>query len=63
MNHRCIMKRFSFLLAVVFTITLNAQSNQSQKDPVKLVLQLTVDQLRGDIINKFKDKILLLIYE
>ena len=56
MNHRCIMKRFSFLLAVVFTITLNAQSNQSQKDPVKLVLQLTVDQLRGDIINKFKDK-------
>ena len=49
------MKKF-IVLFLLFTFAVNANYNDSKKEDVKLVLQITVDQLRGDIINKFKDK-------
>ncbi len=44
------------IIALFMMFVLTSYAQEIKNDKVKLVLQLTVDQLRGDIINKFKDK-------
>ncbi len=57
------MKKLHFLFLILllisfqFTNSVNAQNIPAEKSKIKLVLQLTVDQLRGDMFNKFENNL------
>ncbi len=50
-----IMKRIILLLMLVFSVAFS--QNENSKSDIKLVLQIVVDQMRGDIINKYKENL------
>ena len=53
------MNRLSFLLAVAFALLVTGTADLAaarERSKVRLVLQITVDGLRGDLLNRYGDR-------